>query len=127
GLDPFYLFHRKRLLNPKEGCFMGWERKRGKIEEFNRLLRGDAGTSYTTQIGDLSRLAAVRFVITLDRDSRLFRDAAKELIGVMLHPLNRPRFDPARGRITEGYAILQPRVSVTLSSAMGSLFSRFHA
>ncbi len=127
GRDPFYLFHRKRLLNPKEACFMGWERKRGKIEEFNRLLRGDNATSYTTQVGDLSRLAAVRFVITLDRDSRLFRDAAKELIGVMLHPLNRPQFDPASGRITEGYAILQPRISVTLSSAMGSLFSRFHA
>jgi cellobiose phosphorylase len=127
GRDPFYLFHRKRLWNPKENCFMGWERKRGKIEEFNLLLRGDVGTSYTTRIGDLSLLPAVRFVITLDRDTRLFRDAAKELIGIMLHPLNRPRFDPASGRVTEGYAILQPRVSVTLSSAMGSLFSRFHS
>src|SRR6185436_12639927 len=101
--------------------------KRGKLEEFNRLLRGDTGTSYTTQIGDLSLLPSIRFVITLDRDTRLFRDAAKELIGIMLHPLHRPRFDPQRGRVTEGYAILQPRVSVTLSSAMGSLFSRFHA
>jgi cyclic beta-1,2-glucan synthetase len=127
GRDPFYLFHRRRLLNPREDCFMGWERKRGKIEEFNRLLRGDAGTSYTTQIGDLTLLPAVRFVITLDRDTRLFRDAAKELIGIMLHPLHRPRYDPVRGRVTEGYTILQPRVSVTLSSAMGSLFSRFHA
>lgn len=127
GRDPFYFFHRRRLWNPKEDCFMGWERKRGKIEEFNRLLRGDTGTSYTTQVGDLSRLPGVRFVITLDRDTRLFRDAAKELIGIMLHPLHRPRFDPVCGRITDGYAILQPRVSVTLSSAMGSLFSRFHS
>ncbi len=127
GRAPFYLFHRKRLWNPGEGCFMGWERKRGKLEEFNRLLRGDAGTSYTTRIGDPSLLPSVRFVITLDRDTRLFRDAAKELIGIMLHPLHRPRFDPDCGRVTEGYAILQPRVSVTLSSAMGSLFSRFHS
>jgi len=127
GRDPFYLFHRKRLRNPKEECFMGWERKRGKIEEFNRLLRGDSGTSYTTRIGDLSVLHAVRFVITLDRDTRLFRDAAKELIGIMLHPLHRPRFDSPQGRVLDGYAILQPRVSVTLSSAMGSLFSRFHS
>jgi cyclic beta-1,2-glucan synthetase len=127
GREPFYLFHRKRLWNPKEDRFMGWERKRGKIEEFNRLLRGDSGTSYTTQIGDLSLLPAVRFVITLDRDTRLFRDAAKELIGIMLHPLHRPRFDPDRRRVTEGYSILQPRVSVTLSSAMGSLFSQFHS
>src|SRR6185295_784072 len=127
GRSPFYLFHRKRLSNPEEGCFMGWERKRGKLEEFNRLLRGNAATSYTTQVGDLSLLPSVRFVITLDRDTRLFRDAAKELIGIMLHPLHRPRFDADRGRVTEGYAILQPRVSVTLSSAMGSLFSRFHS
>jgi cyclic beta-1,2-glucan synthetase len=127
GRGPFFLFHRKRLPNPREGCFMGWERKRGKIEEFNRLLRGDAGTSFTTQVGDLSLLPGVRFVITLDRDTRLFRGAAKELIGVMLHPLHRPRFDPDRGRVTEGFAILQPRISVTLSSAMGSLFSKFHS
>ena len=127
GRHPFSLFHRKRLWNPKEDCFMGWERKRGKIEEFNRLLRGGSDTSYTTRLGDLSQLPAVRFVITLDRDTRLFRDAAKELIGILLHPLHRPRFDPELGRVTEGYGILQPRVSVTLSSAMGSLFSRFHA
>jgi len=127
GHAPFYLFHRKRLWNPAEQCFMGWERKRGKIDEFNRLLRGDSGTSYTTQVGDLSLLPSVRFVITLDRDTRLFRDAAKDLIGIMLHPLHRARFDPERGRVTEGYAILQPRVSVTVSSAMGSMFSRFHS
>jgi cyclic beta-1,2-glucan synthetase len=127
GRGPFYLFHRKRLLNPKEGCFMGWERKRGKIEEFNRLLRGDATTSYTTQVGDVSILASIKFVITLDRDTRLPRDAAKSLIGIMLHPLHRPRFDARRHRVVEGFAILQPRVSVTLSSATGSLFSKFHA
>ncbi len=127
GRGPFYFFHRKRRFNPKEGCFMGWERKRGKIEEFNRLLRGDAETSYTTAIGDLSVLPAVRFVLTLDRDTRLPRDAARDLVGILLHPLHRPRLDPVRGVVTEGYAVLQPRVSVTLASAKGSIFSRIHA
>ncbi len=127
GRGPFYLFHRKRLFNPGENCFMGWERKRGKIEEFNRLLRGDTTTSYTTQVGDLSVLPSVRFVLTLDRDTRLPRDAARELVGILLHPLHRPRFDPVRGVVTEGYAILQPRVSVTLASSKGSIFSRIHA
>lgn len=127
GRGPFYFFHRKRRFNPKEGCFMGWERKRGKIDEFNRLLRGDAETSYTTAVGDLSVLPSVRFVLTLDRDTRLPRDAARELVGILLHPLHRPRLDPVRGIVTEGYAILQPRVSVALASAESSVFSKIHA
>jgi cyclic beta-1,2-glucan synthetase len=127
GRGPFFLFHRKRLWNPSEECWMGWERKRGKIEEFNRLLRGDKQTSYTTQVGDFANHPTVRFVITLDRDTRLPRDTAKALIGIMLHPLQRPRFDPQRRRVVEGFSVLQPRISVTLSSASGSLFSRFHA
>jgi cyclic beta-1,2-glucan synthetase len=106
---------------------MGWERKRGKIDEFNRLLRGATGTTFTTQVGDLEILPDVRYCITLDTDTMLPRDAAKALIGIITHPLNRPRFDPAVGRVTEGYAILQPRVSVTMASAAGSLFARLYA
>jgi cyclic beta-1,2-glucan synthetase len=125
--DRFFLFHRARLWNPKENRWMGWERKRGKIEEFNRLLRGAGDTSYSTQEGDGSILPQIRFCITLDRDTRLPRDTAKQLIGIILHPLNRPKLDLAQGRITEGYGILQPRVSVTFASAAGSLFSRVYA
>jgi cyclic beta-1,2-glucan synthetase len=106
---------------------MGWERKRGKIEEFTRLLRGATDTSYSTQVGDLSVLPQIRFCIVLDRDTRLPRDTAKQLIGIILHPLNRPRFDARKGRIVDGYAILQPRVSVTFASASGSLFSRVYS
>jgi cellobiose phosphorylase len=127
GRDRFYLFHRHRLFNPKEDRWMGWERKRGKIEEFNRLLRGATDTSYSTTVGDLSVLSQIRFCIVLDRDTRLPRDTAKQLIGIMLHPLNRPRFDPREGRIVEGYGILQPRVSVTFASAAGSLFSQVYS
>jgi cellobiose phosphorylase len=123
----FYLFHRHRLFNPKEDRWMGWERKRGKIEEFNRLLRGATDTSYSTKVGDLTVLPDVRFCIVLDRDTRLPRDTAKQLIGVILHPLNRPRFDSREGRVVEGYGILQPRVSVTFASAAGSLFSRVYS
>ena len=64
---------------------------------------------------------------TLDSDTRLPRDAAKKLIGIIAHPLNRPRFDARIGRVTEGYGILQPRVSVTMASAAGSLFARLYA
>ena len=106
---------------------MGWERKRGKIEEFNRLLRGATDTSYTVQLGALEILPSVRYCITLDSDTRLPRDVARKLIGIIAHPLNRPHYDEAVGRVTEGYGILQPRVSVTMASAAGSLFARIYA
>ncbi|MGO9764567.1 MAG: GH36-type glycosyl hydrolase domain-containing protein [Myxococcaceae bacterium] len=125
--DRFYLFHRRRKWNPAEGVWMGWERKRGKLEEFNRLLRGATDSSFTVQIGDVGVLPSVRYCLTLDSDTRLPRDAAKKLVGIIAHPLNRPYFDPRVGRVTEGYGLLQPRVSVTLSSAAGSLFARLYA
>jgi cyclic beta-1,2-glucan synthetase len=106
---------------------MGWERKRGKIEEFNRLLRGASDTSFALQVGDLAVLPKVRYCITLDTDTRLPRGVARELIGVATHPLNRPQFDPRAGRVVDGYGILQPRVSVTFASAAGSLFARLYA
>ena len=125
--DRFFLFHRERRWNAREQVWMGWERKRGKIEEFNRLLRGARDTSFTVQFGELAILPAVRYCITLDTDTRLPRDTAKALIGIIAHPLNRPRLDARLGRVTEGYGILQPRVSVTMASAAGSLFARTYA
>ena len=125
--DRFFLFHRERRWNAREHAWMGWERKRGKIEELNRLLRGASDTSFTTQVGELAVLPLVRYVLTLDTDTRLPRDAAKALIGIISHPLNRPRFDTRLGRVTEGYGILQPRVSVTMASAAGSVFARTYA
>ena len=125
--DRFFLFHRERCWNSRQHVWMGWERKRGKIEEFNRLLRGATDTTFTTQVGESMILPRVRYCITLDTDTRLPRDAAKSLIGIIAHPLNRPTFDAHSGRVTEGYAILQPRVSVTMTSAAGSWFARLYA
>ena len=125
--DRFFLFHRARQWNPTEDAWMGWERKRGKLEELNRLLRGATDTSYDVQVGELSVLPRVRYCITLDSDTRLPRDGAKTLVGIIAHPLNRPRLDPRSGRVTEGYGILQPRVSVTTASAAGSRFARIFA
>ncbi|MDI6771404.1 MAG: glucoamylase family protein [bacterium] len=125
--DRFYLFHRARRWNPIENCWMGWERKRGKIEEFNRLLLGATDTSYCLQIGDLSILPKIRYCIALDADTRLPRDAARQLIGIALHPLHRAQIDPKVMRVIAGYGILQPRVSVTMSSVAGSLFSRVYS
>ncbi|HSE38567.1 MAG TPA: carbohydrate-binding protein, partial [Blastocatellia bacterium] len=120
----FQLFHRRRKWNPVEGKWMGWERKRGKLHEFNRLLRGAGDTSYIVATADPALLSTVRYVITLDSDTQLPRDSARRLIGTALHPLNRPHFDPVVKRVTQGYGILQPRVSMTLASSSRSHFAR---
>ncbi len=123
---PFYLLHRQRLWNPGEGVWMGWERKRGKLMEFNRLLRGATDTSYTVQVGDLTKLAGVRFVLTLDADTRLPPAAAHRLIGTLAHPLNRAEFD-GHGRVAAGYSLLQPRTDILPESANATRFSRLFA
>jgi len=125
--DRFFLLHRRRLWNPGEGVWMGWERKRGKLEELNRLLRGATDTTFAVQVGAVGVFPSVRYCITLDTDTRLPRDAARKLVGIIAHPLNRPGFDPALGRVTDGYGILQPRVSVATASAAGSRFAAIFA
>jgi cyclic beta-1,2-glucan synthetase len=125
--DRFHLFHRARQWNPGEGAWIGWERKRGKLEEFNRLLRRATDTSYRVHVGDSEVLPSIRYCLTLDSDTQLPLHAARKLIGIIAHPLNRPVFDPRLRRVTRGYGILQPRVSVTMASAAGSLFARLYA
>jgi cyclic beta-1,2-glucan synthetase len=124
GARRFHLFVRRRLWNEREGKWMGWERKRGKLEEFNHLLRGARDTSFTVATADASLLAKIRYVITLDSDTQLPRDAARRLVSIALHPLNCPQYDERMERVVRGYAILQPRVSVTLESAGRSRFAR---
>ena len=123
----FYLFHRPRLWNPVERVWMGYERKRGKLEQFNARLRGGAQTAFSDIVGDHSILGTIKYVITLDTDTQLPRDAARTLIGNIAHPLNRPVYDADKGRIVEGYAILQPRASISLTSASRSRFSKLFA
>ncbi|WP_454827692.1 GH36-type glycosyl hydrolase domain-containing protein [Paraburkholderia xenovorans] len=126
GHERFMLLHRRRLWNAEEDRWMGWERKRGKLHELNRLLRGAPDTSFIAPPGQtLATPPNVRYVITLDADTRLPRDTVRRLIGKMAHPLNRPVFDPAGQRIVEGYGVLQPRVTPSLPvGAEGSLFQR---
>ncbi len=122
----FLLLHRKRVWNDGERCWMGWERKRGKLHELNRLLRGASDTTFISQAGRPPSVPSdVRYVITLDADTRLLRDTVRRLIGKMAHPLNRPIFDSASRRIVEGYGVLQPRVTSSLASGdEGALFQR---
>ncbi|WP_295446814.1 glycoside hydrolase family 94 protein [uncultured Thiodictyon sp.] len=125
--DTFFLFHRPRVWNPQERVWMGYERKRGKLAALNALLRGaptPAGNDFALIVGDLTSLSDVRYVITLDTDTQLPRDSARALVGAMAHPLNRPRYDAGRALVGDGYAILQPRVAVSLPGANRSRYAR---
>ena len=122
GGDRFLLLHRRRVWTGGEGCWIGWERKRGKLRELNRLLRGATDTTFLRPVAVPEN---VRYVITLDADTRLPRETVGRLIGKMAHPINRPRLDAALGRVVEGYAVLQPRVTPALPVGQeGSLFLR---
>ncbi|MGM0680546.1 MAG: cyclic beta 1-2 glucan synthetase, partial [Pseudomonadota bacterium] len=123
----FYLFHRPRLWNPVEQVWMGYERKRGKLEQFNARLRGEAQDAFAEIVGDSSILGSIQYIITLDTDTQLPRDAAHTLVGNLAHPLNRPIYAADKGRIVEGYAILQPRASISLASAGQTRFTKLFA
>ena len=119
----FFLLHRRRLWNPAEGAWMGWERKRGKLGELNQLLRGEPDTTFI-DTGPRPP-AGTRYVVTLDSDTRLPRDCVAALVGKIAHPMNRPVTDPKTGLVTRGHGILQPRVTPSLTSgAESSLFQR---
>lgn len=122
--NPFYLLHRERLWNPQEDVWMGWERKRGKLEEFNRLICGENNTSFIVTTGDLSILPDIRYVITLDADTLLPHGAAHRLIGTLAHPLNKALFEPNTGRVVAGYTVLQPRTEIKPVSAGRTRFTR---
>ncbi len=122
--DRFFLLHRAREWNPREHRWMGHERKRGKLAALNRLLRGGDESAFMRVAGRIAPLAQVRYVITLDTDTRLPRDAAREFVATLAHPLNRPRFDAARRRVVEGYGILQPSVGTSLGGRRSSRYAR---
>ncbi len=125
--SPFYLLHRPRRWNAADGVWMGWERKRGKLADFNAFIRGSGDGVFEITEGDVPWLRGVRYAITLDADTVLPRGAAAALIGTIAHPLNRAEYDPERGRVVRGYGILQPRVSVSLPSASESKFAAVYA
>ncbi|MEP6538293.1 MAG: glucoamylase family protein [Bryobacteraceae bacterium] len=122
--DKFFLLHRPRRWNPAEKIWMGYERKRGKLGDLNALLRGDADERFSLLVGDTDLLVGAKYVITLDTDTQLPRDSAQRLVAAIAHPLNQPRYDEKAGRVTEGYGILQPRVSVSLPNTNRSRYAR---
>ena len=121
--DTFFLFHRPRKWNPKDRIWMGYERKRGKLADLNSLLRGGPENNFSLIIGNTGLLSKVKYVITLDTDTQLARDSARQFIGAMSHPLNKPKYDTVKRRVTEGYSILQPRVAISLPGTNRSKYA----
>ncbi len=129
--DTFFLFHRPRRWNPRDRIWMGYERKRGKLADLNWLLRAgphaNPGDRFSLVVGKTAILENVKYVITLDTDTQLARDSARQFVGAMAHPLNRARYDEDKQRVCEGYGILQPRVAVSLPGANRSRYARMFA
>ena len=126
GQQPFYLFHRPRKWNASEGKWMGWERKRGKLNDFNEWLLGRSD-HFSAKVGDLDRARGVKYVITLDSDTQLPRDTARKMTGMLAHPLNRAVLDTERNVVVEGFGLLLPRVGVSLQSASKSRLARLYS
>jgi len=124
--DTFFLFHRPRQWNDSEKIWMGYERKRGKLSELNELLRGGAKDRFSVIVGESRIYSRVKYVITLDSDTQLPREAAWKLVGIMAHPLNQPVYDSQTKRIIEGYGIIQPRIAISLQGATRSRYTQMH-
>ena len=129
GTGRFFLIHRQREWSESEQRWMGWERKRGKLEQLNRFLMGEAAPELDELLraGDRAQLEGIRFVITLDADTQLLRDTARRMVETLAHPLNQARLSPDGRTVLRGYTIIQPGVSATMPSARATWFSRFFA
>jgi len=123
---PFILLHRHRKYNAAEGCWMAWERKRGKLEEFNRFVLGQGGNAFDVVAGPVASLRSTRYAITLDADTQIQPGSASRMVGILAHPLNRAVNDPITGRVIAGYAILQPRIEILPKLGEGTHFTHLY-
>ena len=124
---PFHLLHRRREFNSKEACWMGWERKRGKLAQFNRFVLDKHSAAFSIQEGDTQKLHKVKYAICVDADTMLPPETARALVGTIAHPMNRAVLDTEARRVVKGYGILQPRMETITAHGSGSWFSRFYA
>jgi len=127
GKNIFNFVYRKRLWNSKENNFLGWERKRGLITEFNQFLLGKTENTFKYNSLSNKELPNIKYIITLDSDTNLVLDTAKELIGAMAHILNTPVIDENRNVVIEGHALMQPRIGIDLDSSRKTLFTKIYA
>ncbi len=126
GKGTFVFLHRHRIFNNKQGAWMGWERKRGKLIDLNKFMAGEFD-AFPIKAGDVSALPSIRYVLTLDSDTQLPRGSAAKLVGAIAHPLNQAVIDPTLRIVTDGYGILQPRIGVAVQSASRSRLASIYS
>lgn len=122
----FVLMHRRRIHNPAEGVWMARERKRGKLEDFNRFVLGEGDAAFDIVAGPVETLRAVPYAITLDADTQMPPGTAARLVGILAHPLNRAVADPETGGVVSGHAILQPRIEILPKHGRGTHFTHLY-
>ena len=125
----FNFIYRKRQWNEKENCYLGWERKRGMINQFNEyILKHESNKFRVNTIEEYKDcIPPIKYVITLDADTDLILDSAFELVGAMAHILNKPIIDKEKNIVTKGYGIIQPRVGINLDITYKTLFTQIFA
>ncbi|WP_112322260.1 GH36-type glycosyl hydrolase domain-containing protein [Oceanibium sediminis] len=126
GDGPFLLLHRARRYNPCEGVWMAWERKRGKLEQFNRAVLDGESDAFDLMVGPVGDLGRIRYAITLDADTQMPPGSAARLVGIIAHPLNQPVIDPESGLVTQGHAIVQPRIEILPKLGKGTHFAHLY-
>jgi len=127
GENIFNFVYRKRIWNSKENNFLGWERKRGLITEFNQFLLGKTENTFLYNSLENKEIPDIKYIITLDSDTNLVLDSSKELIGAMAHILNSPVIDEKKNIVTDGYALMQPRIGIDIDSSRKTLFTKIYA
>ena len=119
--DRFALFVRRRRYAVCEKKYFGWERKRGAVIELCRYASGGDGSFETVIGGEEARGA--KYLLTLDSDTRLGISSVSDLLGIMIHPQNRPKIDKKAGVVTSGFGIVQPKTATSLESSSKTLFA----
>ena len=124
----FNFIYRKRVWNEKEEAYLGWERKRGLLNQFNEYILGNISNPFKANtIQSVENIPNIKYIITLDADTDLVLNSAKELIGAMSHILNRPELNKSEDLVISGHALLQPRVGIDLMSSTKSLYTKIYA
>ena len=125
GFPIFHFIYRERQYNKKEDKYLGWERKRGLLTQFNEYILKNEKNKFKINTINQQELPQIKYVITLDADTDLVLNTAFELVGAMSHILNKPEIQ--NGIVTKGHALMQPRVGINLNVSHTNLFTKIFA
>ncbi len=127
GFTIFHFLYRERFYNKNEDKYLGWERKRGLITQFNEYILKHEKNKFKINTINQEQLPKIKYVITLDADTELVLNTAFELIGAMSHILNKPEIDEKKNIVVKGHGLIQPRIGINLDISNKNLFTKIFA